>query len=96
MEVAQKKANAFGLYDMLGNVEELTYTTNLNYDIVESNKTSNTPQDALYTIVHGKSYKTMAMGCKELWWDVNIYNDREYCNAQRENLGFRIVRSITE
>lgn len=96
MEVAQKKPNAFGLYDMVGNVEEFVYATNLDYNILEANKTSNVPQDPLYTLVVGKSYKSMANGCKELWYDVNIHNDDEAGNAQRDDLGFRIVRSITE
>ena len=96
MEVAQKKPNAFGLYDMVGNVEELIYAPKLDYNFAESNKTSKTPRDPLYTPTIGKSFKNMANGCKELWYDRNIYSSRYFGSEQREDLGFRVVRSIVE
>ena len=96
MEVAHNTPNAFGLYDMVGNVEELIYAPKLDYNFAESNKTSKTPRDPLYTRTIGKSFKNMANGCKELWYDRNIYSSRYFGSEQREDLGFRVVRSIVE
>ena len=77
-EVAQKKPNAWGLFDMHGNVWEYCDTSYFDrYDMKRFN--------SMRTVVRGGSYDSKTEDCRSAnrWCQTNI--------AQRKDVGFRIV-----
>ena len=48
-------------------------------------------RDPLLTYVHGKSFKTLAMGCKDILYKQDGISS---CNVQEVDRGFRIVRTV--
>ena len=75
--VAQKKPNAWGIYDMCGNVAEWCIDYHGEY-----NKTSNVdpagPTSGSHRIIRGGSFITNAQGCGASirYWDVQTYTDK--------------------
>lgn len=84
--VSQKKANAYGLYDMSGNVSELCYDS-----------ANGTDDKLIYNLPGGvNKYHRKHCGGSFIY-NRKIYN-YDYINflSSKDYIGFRIVRTITE
>ena len=89
-EVGKKLPNTLNIYDMVGNVKELCndwFSENISLENVEN------PIGADYGTVKiekGGSYLST------LWWCVISIRDETLPTTREKDLGFRIVRTITE
>lgn len=85
--VGQKKANSYGLYDMLGNVCEWCYDFyDKKFYLKKSSKNPNGPQKGYNKVVRGGSWKGVSSSLRS--------SCRSYANPSSSfyNLGFRVIK----
>ncbi|MDQ1265617.1 MAG: hypothetical protein QG635_768 [Bacteroidota bacterium] len=87
-EVGQKEPNAFGLYDMTGNVSEWCwdwYSRNYYSSIIDINPTG--PSKGSERVIRGGSWGSSAMYCR------SAARGSYFTKNHSQIIGFRIVRS---
>lgn len=100
-EVATKKANAWGLYDMLGNVQEWVH--DFYSPTAYEQPIRQGPADGKVHVVRGGYYdsnaaevRCAARGFEEDWWRMNDPQlpKSKWWLPQMDHIGFRIARSV--
>jgi formylglycine-generating enzyme required for sulfatase activity len=81
--VAQKKPNAWGLYDMHGNVWEWCYDCYCDY-------CSGNVADGSYRVIRGGAWNRAARDCRSAYRGYRLYNDSYYSLG----LGLRLLMSL--